>query len=34
MPCARDEEALIAHLRSRRPVFITQVGVETERAAA
>ena len=34
VPCARDEEALIAHLRSRRPVFITQVGVEAERAAA
>ena len=34
VPCARDEEALIAHLRSRRPVFITEVGAETERAAA
>jgi 3',5'-nucleoside bisphosphate phosphatase len=34
IPCARDEEALIAHLRSRRPVFITEVGAETERAAA
>ena len=34
VPCARAEEALIGHLRSRRPVFITQVGVETERAAA
>ena len=34
VPCARDEEALIAHLRSRRPVFITQIGVDAERAAA
>jgi predicted metal-dependent phosphoesterase TrpH len=34
VPCARDEEALIAHLRSRRPVFITQVGVEASLAAA
>ena len=34
IPCARDEEAVIAHLRSRRPVFITEVGAETERVAA
>lgn len=34
VPCARDEEAVIAHLRSRRPVFITEVGAGTERAAA
>jgi len=34
IPCARDEEALIAHLRSRRPVFITEVGAETARIAA
>ena len=34
VPCARDEEALIAHLRSRRPVFITEVGAETVRTAA
>lgn len=34
VPCAPDEEALIGHLRSRRPVFITQLGVEAERAAA
>jgi predicted metal-dependent phosphoesterase TrpH len=34
IPCARDEEALVRHLRSRRPVFITQVGAEPERAAA
>lgn len=34
VPCARDEEALVAHLRSRRPVFITEVGAATERAAA
>ena len=33
-PCARDEEPLIAHLRSRRPVFITEVGAETTRIAA
>ena len=32
--CARDEEPLIAHLRSRRPVFITEVGAETTRIAA
>lgn len=34
IPCAREEEAVIGHLRSRRPVFITQVGVEAERIAA
>ena len=34
IPCGRDEEAVIGHLRSRRPVFITQVGAETERIAA
>lgn len=34
IPCARAEEAVVKHLRSRRPVFITQVGVEAERAAA
>lgn len=34
IPCARDEEAVIAHLRSRRPVFITEVGAEMERVAA
>ncbi|HUP31845.1 MAG TPA: PHP domain-containing protein [Gaiellaceae bacterium] len=34
VPCARDEEALVAHLRSRRPVFITEVGATPERAAA
>lgn len=34
IPCNRDEEAVVRHLRSRRPVFITQVGVEDERAAA
>ena len=34
IPCARDEEAVIAHLRSRRPVFITEVGAEPELAAA
>jgi predicted metal-dependent phosphoesterase TrpH len=34
VPCARDEEALIAHLRSRRPVFITEVGAEMMRIAA
>jgi predicted metal-dependent phosphoesterase TrpH len=34
IPCARDEKAVVRHLRSRRPVFITQVGVEAERAAA
>ena len=34
VPCARDEEALIAHLRSRRPVFITEVGAETVAIAA
>ena len=33
-PCGRDEEAVVRHLRSRRPVLITQVGVEAERAAA
>ena len=34
IPCARDEEALIAHLRSRRPVFITEVGAERVSIAA
>jgi predicted metal-dependent phosphoesterase TrpH len=34
IPCAKDEEAVVAHLRSRRPVFITEVGAGTERAAA
>ena len=34
LPCARDEEAVVAHLRSRRPVFITEVGERTARAAA
>ena len=34
VPCARDEEALVAHLRSRRPVFITEVGAETVAIAA
>ncbi len=34
VPCARDEEALTTHLRSRRPVFITEVGAETVAIAA
>lgn len=34
VPCARDEEALVVHLRSRRPVFITEVGAETVAIAA
>jgi 3',5'-nucleoside bisphosphate phosphatase len=34
IPCGRDEEAVVRHLRSRRPVFITQIGVDAERAAA
>jgi hypothetical protein len=34
IPCGRDEEAVVRHLRSRRPVFITQLGVEAERGAA
>jgi 3',5'-nucleoside bisphosphate phosphatase len=34
IPCARDEEAVIAHLRSRRPVFITEVGADHDRLAA
>lgn len=34
IPCARDEEAVIRHLRSRRPVFLTQVDAGLERAAA
>jgi predicted metal-dependent phosphoesterase TrpH len=34
IPCGRDEEAVVRHLRSRRPVFITQLGVEAERVAA
>jgi predicted metal-dependent phosphoesterase TrpH len=34
IPCGRDEEAVVRHLRSHRPVFITQVGVAAERAAA
>jgi hypothetical protein len=34
IPCRRDEEAVVRHLRPRRPVFITQLGVEAERAAA
>ena len=33
-PAPATSRRLIAHLRSRRPVFITQVGVESERAAA
>jgi hypothetical protein len=31
--CAREEEAVMRHLRSRRPVFITQLGVEAELTA-
>jgi predicted metal-dependent phosphoesterase TrpH len=34
LPCARDEEAVVRHLRSPRPVFITEVGGETAAAAA
>ena len=34
IPCGRDEEVVVRHLRSRRPVFITQVGVEAALAAA
>ena len=34
IPCAREEEAVIAHLRSRRPVFITEVDAEPELVAA
>jgi predicted metal-dependent phosphoesterase TrpH len=34
IPCRRDEEAVVRHLRSRRPVFIAQLGVEAKRAAA
>ena len=34
LPCARDEEAVVAHLRSRRPVFIAEVTAEPGRAAA
>ena len=34
IPCRGDEEAVVRHLRSRRPVFIAQLGVEAERAAA
>ena len=34
IPCARDEESVIAHLRSRRPVFITEVDAGTELLAA
>jgi hypothetical protein len=34
IPCGRNEEAVVRHLRSRRPVFITQVGVEAALAAA
>ena len=34
IPCARDEEAVVTHLRSRRPVFITEVGADSGRAAA
>ena len=34
LPCARNEEAVIGHLRSRRPVFLTQVDAGIERAAA
>jgi len=34
IPCARDEVAVIRHLRSRRPVFLTEIDAGLERAAA
>jgi predicted metal-dependent phosphoesterase TrpH len=34
IPCARHEEAIVGHLRSRRPVFLTQVGAEAGCIAA
>ena len=34
IPCGRDEEAVVRHLRSRRPVFITEIGGEADRFAA
>jgi len=34
IPCARDERTVIRHLRSRRPVFLTQIDAGLERAAA
>jgi predicted metal-dependent phosphoesterase TrpH len=34
IPCARDERAVIAYLRSRRPVYLARLGDEPERLAA
>ena len=34
LPSPRDEEAVVAHLRSKRPVFITEIAAEPGRAAA
>lgn len=34
IPCAPEEEAVIRYLRSRRPVFLTQIDAGLERAAA
>ena len=34
IPCARREEAVVSHLRSRRPVFLAQVGAQAEAMAA
>lgn len=34
IPCARDEETVVRHLRSRRPVFLTEIDAGLERAAA
>lgn len=34
IPCARREDAVVGYLRSRRPVFLTQIAIEPARAAA
>ena len=34
IPCARREEAVVSHLRSRRPVFLAQVDAQAEPMAA
>ena len=34
LPCARHEEAVVGHLRSRRPVFLTQVDADSQPIAA
>ena len=34
LPCARDEEAIVAYLRSRQPVYLTRVEADAQRLAA